>query len=60
MTQVTSTCSTVNGTTISKDAVCIISIVEEDGELKVLEAKEFADSPEHRAWQKLGSEAPVV
>ena len=40
--------------------MCSSDLVEEDGELKVLEAKEFADSPEHRAWQKLGSGAPVV
>jgi hypothetical protein len=37
---------TPDGTTVNYDSVNIISLVEEDGELKVLEAKNFSSDPE--------------
>ena len=35
--------TTVDGTTIDYDSLTILSFVEEDGELKVLECKDFSD-----------------
>ena len=49
-TQVTNDCTTIGGETKEKEAVCIVSLVEEDGELKVLSAKEFADPQKGERW----------
>ena len=40
--------STVDGATLDYETVCIFSLVEEEGELKVDEFKDFAD-PQKRA-----------
>lgn len=41
--QVSGVASTADGDTLEHGAVAIITIAEEDGELKVLEVKEFCD-----------------
>ena len=33
----------VDGTICEYDTVCIVSLVEEDGEVKILECKDFSD-----------------
>lgn len=43
MTQLTAVCTTVDGTTHDYDSLSIFSLVEEDGEIKVLESKDFCD-----------------
>jgi hypothetical protein len=48
MTQFTIVFSTVDGNVLDCDSLTIVTIVEEDGELKILEVKDFAD-PEKRA-----------
>ena len=45
--QTTAVCTTIDGTKIVYDGVGILTLVEEDGELKVLEWKDFPD-PEKR------------
>ena len=42
--QLTGSCATTDGAKHDYNAVYAISLVEEDGELKVLEVNEFADS----------------
>ena len=42
--------ATIYGTTITSDSVCILSLVEEDGELKVLRSKEFSDPQQYRDY----------
>ena len=46
-TQFTVSLSTVGGTALECDSLSILTLVEEDGELKVLEFKDFSD-PEKR------------
>lgn len=41
--------TTIDGSTIDYDCVLILSFVEEDGELKVLEGKDFSDPEMRRA-----------
>lgn len=41
--------TTVDGTTIDYECVLVISLVNEDGKLKVLAAKDFADPEKRRA-----------
>ena len=50
--QSTATCS-VHGTTFTSDTACILSLVEEDGELKILQAKTFSDPQQHTAIDSL-------
>lgn len=45
--QITFICTTVDDTTLEYDSVIINTLVEEDGELKILENKDFSD-PEKR------------
>jgi len=40
----------IDGTKYEYDTVCINSLVEEDGELKILECKDFADSHKRAAF----------
>ena len=47
-TQVTTVCTIINGTTIKNDSLCILSLVEEGGELKVSRVKEFTDPQTYR------------
>lgn len=47
MTQWTAVCTPIDGTTFEYDSVAIITFVEEDGEPKILEFKDFPD-PEQR------------
>jgi hypothetical protein len=42
--------SFVNGTTCDYDTVVILSLVEEDGEIKVLELKDFCDPQKRSAF----------
>ena len=48
MTQVTGVFSTVLGATLAWDTVLIYTLVEEDGELKVIHCKDFGD-PQQRS-----------
>ena len=41
---------TASGATLPYDTVAIISLVEEDGELKVLSIKNFPDPQKRNAW----------
>jgi hypothetical protein len=43
VTQFTPIFCFVDGTTCDYDSVCILSFVEEDGEMKLLEIKDFCD-----------------
>lgn len=43
MMQLTFFFTTVDGTTVDYDSVFVCSFVDEDGELKLVEAKDFAD-----------------
>ena len=45
--QLTALFTTFDGTTVDYDTVFILTFVDEDGELKVIEAKDFSD-PEKR------------
>lgn len=63
--QITFICTTVDDTTLEYDSVIINTLVEEDGELKILENKDFSD-PEKRgnlhswATKALAKGAPAV
>jgi len=46
MMQMSSTLSTVIGTTLDHEAVLIYTLVEEDGELNILLCNDFADPPQ--------------
>ena len=48
MTQWTALCTPHSGAAFEYDSVSILTLAEEDGELKVLEFKDFTD-PEKRA-----------
>jgi hypothetical protein len=48
MTQLTAVVSLVDGTTWDYESVVIISLVEEDGEMKLIEVKDFSD-PQKRS-----------
>ena len=48
VTQATAEFTTIEGTTIDYDSLVVISFVEEDGKLKVLELKDFCD-PQKRS-----------
>ena len=50
MTQSTDICPTIYGVTLTYEAIYTLSFVEEDGELKVSECKEFIDSQEYGAF----------
>ena len=52
MTQATTTCTTHHGHEKKKTSVSILTLGEEDGVLKVLVVKEFADPKEDAAWLK--------
>lgn len=43
MTQFTITFTTNDGTAVDHDSLMILSFVDEDGELKIIEAKDFSD-----------------
>ena len=63
--QITFICTTVDDTTLEYDSVIINTLVEEDGELKILENKDFSD-PEKRgnlhslATKALAKGAPAM
>ena len=42
--------TTIGGVTLDCDSVFIISFVEEDGELKLLEIKDFSDNEKRKAF----------
>ena len=44
--------STANGTAINYDTVLILSFVEENGELKVAEIKDFSDPVKRNAFHE--------
>lgn len=46
--QITAACSIVRGAMINSDSICTISFVEGDGELKILQCKEFSDPQKFR------------
>ena len=46
----TLTFSTIEGTTLDYDTVCIASFVEEDGKLKLRDLKDFADPHKRGAF----------
>lgn len=46
--QVSAVCSTIDGTTLEYDCVAVLTIVEEDEKLKILEFKDFSN-PEQRS-----------
>ena len=48
MAQITVVAFTADGTTLDYDSVSILTFVEEDGELKILECKDFSD-PQKRS-----------
>jgi hypothetical protein len=50
MAQGTAVCSAY-GTTFDVESACIISFIEEDGELKVLRAKEFSNPQPHSSFR---------
>ena len=50
--QATSVC-TLYGTTLTSDSVAIISLVEEDGELKLLQCKEFSDPQRYNTMKSI-------
>ena len=50
MTQVTNVFHTVLGTALSYDTLIIASLVEEDGELKIIGCKVFSDPRERSAY----------
>ena len=61
----TAVCSTADGTVINYDAVDILSFIEEDGELRVVDIKDFSDPEKHNALHSEASKAlakgvPVV
>ena len=49
MTQITAVFSTVFGATLNYDTVVIYTFVEEDGELKILNCKDFSDPRQRSA-----------
>jgi len=53
-TQMSSTLSTVFGTTLDYETVLIYTLVEEDGELKALLCKDFGD-PQQRSVHVAGT-----
>jgi len=48
--QATAALTTVSGVTLPYETVAIITLVEEDGELKVLHCKDFADPQKRSAF----------
>ena len=48
VTQASAIFTTIDGTTIDYDSLVIISFIEEDGQLKLLEMKDFSD-PQKRS-----------
>jgi hypothetical protein len=58
MAQSTVTCS-VRDATFTADSARIISLIEEDGELKILQIKNFTDPQAHGAFSAAGEGAPA-
>lgn len=52
MMQVTTDCTSHHGKVKEKDAVCILSLIEEDGEYKIVDAKEFANPQKNEVWDQ--------
>jgi len=50
MIQFESMTITVSGTTLPYEAVLIVTLVEEDGELKILHCKDFSDPKKRDAF----------
>ena len=61
MIQYTAFCTPPDGATFEYDSVAIITVVEEDGELKILEFKDFTD-PEKRSnfYKTLSQEKQIA
>lgn len=55
--QTTAVWSTVDGTAVNYDTVLIFTFIEEDGELKVVDIKDFADSEKRNAFHTEASKA---
>ena len=51
-----------NAATIEYDSIAIITLVEEDGEIKILEFKDIAIDPEKRTmfYKVLGGEGQIA
>jgi hypothetical protein len=49
--------STAGGTSVNYDTVLIFSFVDEDGELKVLDLKDFSDPEKRNAFHTQASKA---
>ena len=58
--QLSAECSTVDSTLLDYDTVCIFSLAEEDGELKVVEIKDFADPQKRTTFFTVLSKAGVM
>lgn len=48
--QASAVCTTIHGTTVTYHSVVIFTLVEEDGELKILNCKDFADAQKRDAF----------
>jgi hypothetical protein len=48
--QGTARCTLIDGTTQDYDSVLILSLVEEDGDIKILELKDFTDPQKRSAF----------
>ena len=57
MTQFSALCNTPSGATLPYDVVGILSVEEEDGELKVTSIKSFPDIQQHDAIIALATKA---
>lgn len=49
--------TTVSGVTLPYEALLILTLVEEDGQLKILHCKDFADTRERNAFHTGAIEA---
>lgn len=60
MTQWTSLHTLPDGTTLDYDSLTIITLVEEDGKLKILEFKDFSDPEKRRNFHKAMSQVAQI
>ena len=58
VTQSSVTFTTVGGTTVDYNSLAVASFVEEDGQLKILEVKEFCDPQERNAFHAATAKTP--
>ena len=60
MTQFTAICTHPDGTTLEYDSLSIITLIEEDGELKLLELKDFSDPEKRSNFHKITSQGGQI